>query len=283
MLLIDVPPIVWTISLLIAMGLFIYYALGRFGKRMLIAALTRQKVGLHSSVDHDLSKDQEQRIETISSLTNKIIRTIIILIVGTIILAELGVNIGPILAGAGVIGVAVGFGAQSLVKDFLSGIFIVIEDQYAKGDVVKLGDVSGKVVNFSLRRTVLRDMDGVEHHVPNGEIARASNYTKDWSNVHLNIPVDYKSNLDQVVQVLNDVAHGLSVDPEWKVYIRTEPQTLGVSAFEDSAIVVKLHGRVDADQKWAIERELRLRIKTAFDSAGISIPYPHQVQISKKN
>lgn len=277
-----IPISILRTAILVLLGIVFYYSFGRFGRKVVAVALAKRKIGL-TVPDHDLTKDQLQRIETISDLTDKIARIVIVLVFGTIVLSEFGVNIGPIIAGAGVIGIALGFGAQSLVKDFLSGIFIVFENQYAKGDTVELCEVRGKVVDFSLRRTVLRDMDGIEHHIPNGEIKRAANLTKDWANINLSISVDYDSDIEQVNNVLTKVSKGVSSDPEWKVYILTEPSVLGITAFEDSAIVVKLHGKVDADQKYAIERELRKRIKIAFDEAGIVIPYPHQVTVQKKS
>lgn len=260
------------IGLLIAIGLFIYYTIGRFGRKTVQAALTKRKMGLGTH-PHTLTHEEQQRIDTISSLFDKIARLVIILVLIGFILSEFGLNIGPLIAGASVLGVALGFGSQSLVKDFLAGIFIAIENHYGKGDIVELAGVRGKVVDFSLRRTVLRDMEGTEHSVPNGQITLSSNFTKDWSYVNLEIPINAKNDLETVFATLSAVAKSFSNDPEWKVYIYTQPTVLGIESFNNPGLVVKLQGKVDAEQKWAIERELRKRIKIAFDQAGIDTPY----------
>lgn len=271
---------VFRVGLIIIIGLFAYYGIGRFGKGAITLALTKKRTTFAKSVE--LSKDEEQRIETLSIVINKIGGIALLIIVGTMILSELGVAIGPILAGAGVAGIAIGLGAQSIVKDVLAGLLILVENQFVKGDTIKVGEVSGKVTDLSLRRTVLRDMSGVEHHIPNGEMKIVSNYTKDWANINMDISVEYDSDINQVTTVLNDVAEQLSNDPAWKVYVLTQPTVLGVQEFGASALVMKLHGRVDADQQWAIQRELRKRIKQSFDHAGINIPYPHVVTIKNK-
>ncbi|MDP3970168.1 MAG: mechanosensitive ion channel family protein [bacterium] len=274
--------LIFRLVLILAFALLVYWAIEKFGRRAIGVALTKRKTALSFNHDVGLSKDDIQRIDTLSMIINKIGLWVMVLITGTTILSELQVNIGPILAGAGVMGVALGFGAQSLVKDFLSGIFILIENQYVKGDVVKLGEAKGKVVDISLRRTVLRDMSGAEHHVPNGEIKNVVNYTKDWANVNLSISVDYDSNIDHVTNVLNLVAEELANDDEWKVYIQTQPTVLGVDDLADSAIKIRLHGKVEADHQWSVQRELRKRIKIAFDKEKIIIPYPHIVNLTKK-
>src|SRR4030043_1754813 len=143
------------------------------------------------------------------------------------LLSEVGINIAPVLAGVGIIGLAIGFGAQSLVKDIISGLFILIENQYRKGDVVKIADVSGLVEDINLRRTVLRDLDGIVHVVPNGEIRVASNLTKEWSRVNMNVSVSYGEDLDRVIAVINRGGRELAEDPEWAPSILTPPRALG--------------------------------------------------------
>lgn len=270
----------WNIVIIICSAFAAYYIVKVFGRRLIILGLEKKQAFTFGGTIA-LTSEDEQRIETLGLISARLTRLVIVLIAATMVLAELHINVGPILAGAGVLGVALGFGAQSLVKDFLSGIFIIVENQYVKGDVIKIKDVTGKVVDISLRRTVLRDMSGVEHHIPNGEITITSNYTKDWANINFDIPVPYSSDIEQVTTILNNVADGMANDPEWKVYIHTTPTVLGIQAFGDSAILIKLHGRVNADQQWAVGRELRKRVKSAFDSNAIVIPYPHQVVINK--
>ncbi len=269
--------VLFRISIFVIIGIALYYAIARFGRNTVKAALTKRKVGLGKH-PHELTTEEQKRIDTVSSLFDKIARLVIIILVIAIILTEFGLNIGPLIAGASVLGVALGFGSQSLVKDFLAGIFIAIENHYDKGDIVELAGVRGKVVDFSLRRTVLRDMEGTEHSVPNGQISLSSNLTKDWSYINLDVPINAANDLETVFTTLGEVAKSFSNDPEWKVYIYTQPTVLGVEAFNNPGLVVKLRGKVDAEQKWAIERELRKRIKTAFDQAGIATPYTYVVE-----
>lgn len=253
------------IIFIVIVCIIVYFLIKRFGRNTVRSALTKGK----ATVNHE----QQQRIDTLSIFFDRIARLFLLVAVAVLILAEAGVNIGPLLAGVGVIGIAVGFGAQSLVKDFFAGVFIVIENQYSKGDIVELSGIRGKVVDFSLRRTVLRDMDGTEHTVPNGEISRSANFTKDWSNINLDIPVNSTNSLNEVYTILADILESFAKDPEWKVFMYSQPTVLGIESFNNPGIIVKLHGKVDADQKWSIERELRKRIKLAFDDADISTPY----------
>lgn len=266
------------VGIIVLLGWVLHMSVSRFGKQVLMKALTTRKTGLHRK-EIMLSQDDEQRIETLSAAINQLTRLIIVLVAGTMILAELQVNIGPIIAGAGVLGVALGFGAQSLVKDVLTGVFILIENQYVKGDIIKINDISGTVVELSLRRTVLRDINGVEHHVPNGEITVASNYTKDWANINMDVSISYDDDMEMAITVLNTVAEELANNLEWKASILEQPSVLGVQELSSSSVVLRLKGKVIAEKQWAIERELNKRIKIAFDTAGISIPY-QQIVVS---
>lgn len=272
----QIQVVFFRITAFILIGVVVYYTIARFGRNTAKMALTKRKLGLGRNA-HTLTTEEQKRIDTVSSLFDKIARLVIIVLVLAIILSEFGVNVGPLIAGASVLGVALGFGSQSLVKDFLAGIFIAIENHYDKGDIVELAGVRGKVVDFSLRRTVLRDMEGTEHSVPNGQISLSSNFTKDWSFINLDVPIGATNDLETVFSTLSEVAKSFSNDPEWKVYIYTQPTVLGVESFNNPGLVVKLKGKVDAEQKWSIERELRKRIKVAFDQAGIATPYTNVV------
>lgn len=216
-----------------------------------------------------------KRARTLSGIISNALGALIGIAAVFMILSELGINIAPLLAGAGVVGIAIGFGAQSLVKDIFSGIFIILEDQYSKGDVVRIAGVAGLVEDINLRRTVLRDLDGIVHIVPNGEIRVASNFTKEWARVNLNVPVAYGENLDKVIGVLNRVGEELAKDEEFGKLIKSTPQVVGVDNFADSAIEVKVLGDTKPSQQWTVTRELRKRIKEAFDKEGIEIPWPH--------
>lgn len=218
----------------------------------------------------------EKRNETLMGVVVTTLRVAVMLLAGLIVLSELGVNIAPLLAGAGIAGLAIGFGAQSLVKDVIAGLFILFEDQYRKGDVVKVAGISGLVEDVNLRRTVLRDLDGVQHHIPNGEISSASNLTKQWSRVNLNIGVAYDTNLDRAIKVLNVAGMSLVEDAKWAKDIIKPPQVLRVDNFGDSAIEIKMLGETKPLRQWDVTGELRLRIKRAFDREGIVIPFPQR-------
>ena len=194
------------------------------------------------------------------------------------IFIELGINVTPILTGAGIVGIAVGFGAQDIVKNIFHGIFILMEDQYSEGDVVTIANITGTVENFDLRRTIIRDLDGVQHHVPNGEITVASNKTKGWSGINLDIGVAYNTNLSQLKRIVEQVGKELEQEHE---EVTKAPELAGVEEFADSAIVVKVLGKTKPGAQWSMSRELRKRLKEAFDKEGVEIPFPHQVEIRK--
>jgi len=202
-------------------------------------------------------------------------RVIIIIIAAFMILSELDINIAPILAGFGIAGIAVGFGAQYLIRDLIAGIFILIENQYRVGDVAKIADIAGLVEQVNLRKTVLRDLDGIVHHVPNGEIRVASNYSRHFARVNLNVPVSYGTDLDFAISVINRVCQEMAAEERWSKVIRSVPQVLRVDKLGDSGIDIKILGDVKPLEQWNVTGELRLRIKRAFDAEGIEIPWPH--------
>jgi small-conductance mechanosensitive channel len=224
----------------------------------------------------------QQREETLSHVFTRTGIALIVVLAFVTALPELGVNIAPLLAGVGIVGIAVGFGAQSLVKDFLSGIFILIDNQYGKGDVVQIAGISGLVEDVGLRRTVLRDLDGIVHYVPNGEIKVASNFTQEYSRVNLNISVAYDEDLDRVIEVINRVGQELASDPEWSEIILTPPEVLRLDSLGESGIELKVVGDTQPIRQWDVMGELRKRIKRAFDEEGIEIPYPHRVMVQPK-
>ncbi|MFC2066102.1 mechanosensitive ion channel domain-containing protein [Chloroflexota bacterium] len=216
-----------------------------------------------------------KRSRTLGGIITSIIGIIIVIVTLFMVLSEVGLDITPLLAGAGVVGIAIGFGAQSLVRDVVTGLFILMEDQYNKGDVVKIAGIAGLVEEVNLRRTVLRDLDGIVHTIPNGEVKTASNYTKDWSRVNLDIPVAYGEDLDRVTEVINRVGTEMTEDETFGPMIIGKPQVLRVNKFADSGIEMKVLGETKPLQQWAVTGELRKRIKKAFDAEGIEIPWPH--------
>jgi small-conductance mechanosensitive channel len=223
----------------------------------------------------------QQRIHTLVAVLRGSGRFVLVVWALFTILPELGVNVTPILASVGIAGIAVGFGAQSLVKDVISGLFILIENQYSKGDVVTVAGISGLVEEVGLRRTVLRDLDGIVHHVPNGQIAVASNLTQEWSRVNMNVSVAYGEDLDKVFEVINRVGHEMAADAEFGPLILKAPQVLRVDAFEESGIAIKILGDTEPIRQWDVMGELRKRLKKAFDEEGIEIPFPHRVVVMR--
>ena len=222
----------------------------------------------------DTKAAEEKRENTLIQVLNITLNVSVITISALMIMTELGINIAPLLAGAGIAGVALGFGAQYLVRDIITGIFILLENQYRVGDVVRIGTVSGVVERITLRITTLRDLDGIVHYIPNGEIKIASNMTKSKSKVNLNIGVAYNSDIDKVEKVINEVGNELAKDKEWKDKIREAPQVLRLNNLGDWAIEFKITGETEPMTQWAVTGELRKRLKKAFDKNGIEIPFP---------
>jgi len=220
-------------------------------------------------------EEMAKRSHTLANLLTGVSGVVITSVALFMVLSEVGVNIAPLLAGAGIAGIAIGFGAQYLIRDLITGMFILLEDQYNKGDVVKVAGIWGLVEDVNLRRTVMRDLDGAVHSIPNGEITTASNYTKDWSRVNINIPVAYGEDLDHVIEVLNRVGNELAQDEYFGPKIRSAPQVLRVDNFGDSSIDIKMLGETKPLMQWEVTGELRKRVKKTFDEEGIEIPWPH--------
>jgi small conductance mechanosensitive channel len=256
------------ILIIMVVGAVLWFVLNRFLPRIVrrVVAQTGYK---------ESKEELEKRTNTLLSIFKGMARVIIIIVVIIMVLDEVGVPIAPVLAGFGIVGVAVGFGAQYLIRDLIAGIFIILENQYRVGDVVKVADIVGLVENITLRKTVLRDLDGIVHHVPNGEIKTASNYTRHFSRVNLNISVGYGTDLDQAISVINRVGKELAEDEKWRKVIKSPPQALRVDNLGDSGIDIKILGDVKPMEQWAVMGELRLRLKKAFDAEGIEIPWPH--------
>jgi len=242
--------------------------------RIFIEKIMRKAVIADNFLSPEAEKKREDTLITVFEGT---FRAIIWIVAALMIVAELGVNIGPLLAGAGVIGLAVGFGAQYIIRDFFTGLFIILENQYRVGDVVCIGKICGEVENINLRMTILRDVDGAVHHIPNGEIKIATNMTKGFARVNLVIGVAYDTNLEKVKQVINQVGQEMIQDSEWKDKIIKAPEFIRVDNFSASSVDIKISGEVKPLEQWAILGELRKRIKLAFDKEGIEIPFPQRV------
>jgi small conductance mechanosensitive channel len=215
---------------------------------------------------------RQQRAQTMGSILKSISGGLIIAIVIVMVLDQVGVNIAPIIASAGILGIALGFGAQNLVKDFLSGIFMILEDQYGVGDSVDLGEALGTVEAVGLRVTRLRDVDGTVWYVRNGEILRVGNQSQNWARTVLDITVAYESDLDQVQQLLQEEATAMYEDEEYHDIIIEAPEVWGVERFDKDGAVVRVVLKTAPLQQWPVARALRQRIKARFDAAGIRIP-----------
>ncbi len=249
--------------------------IGRKFAMVFIGKLIRRAIVSNGYKTH---RDEEQREDTLISTIGAIVRAAIWIVSGMLLLAEMGIDTGPLVASVGIVGVALGFGAQSLVKDFIAGVFILTENQYRVGDVVELNQtVIGSVESFNLRTTVLRDLDGMQHHMPNGEISIATNMTMDYANINLDIGVGYDTDIDKLELLINTVGSELGQDDDWKDKIKQSPSFLRVNNFADSAIEVKITGRTEPRHQWAVTGELRRRLKKAFDKNGIEIPFPQRV------
>lgn len=217
----------------------------------------------------------KRRADTLSSVVRYSLSVSIIAIAGMMVLKELGIDIGPILAGAGVVGLAVGFGAQNLVKDVISGFFILLEDQIRVGDVVKLGDKSGVVERVTLRMVVLRDIAFNVHYIPNSEIQTVTNMTQYYSGYLFDIGVAYREDIDEVIEVMRKIDEELRSDPNFENLILEPLEVLGLQEFADSSVIVRARTKTLPLQQWSVGREFNRRLKKRFDELGIEIPFPH--------
>ena len=221
-------------------------------------------------------EESEKRATTLSRVFTGGAQIIVIVSGLFMILSKLAIPVGPVLAGFGVVGIAVGFGAQHLIRDLISGIFVIAENQYRTGDVVTIAGTSGLVEDINLRRTILRDLEGTVHVVPNGEIAVSANRTKNYSRVVLDVGVAYKENLERVILILNQIGNEISADPVIGLNIIKAPQVLRIQSFDDSCITIRILGDCKPMKQWNLRSELIRRIKARFDIEGIEIPFPHQ-------
>jgi small-conductance mechanosensitive channel len=231
----------------------------------LVTFLNREKLDIES----------RKRADTLSSVIRWVLRTGILLVAAVMLLGQLGVQIGPLLAAAGVAGLAVGFGSQNLVQDVISGFFLLLEDQVRVGDVVQLNDKSGLVEKITLRMTILRDFSGSVHYVRNGKIDVVTNMTKDYSYSVFEIGVAYGEDTDEVSAAIEAVGKDLLNDPAFKDDILAPVEVVGLDKFAESAIVLKARIKTKPSKQWRVGREFNRRLKKKFDALGIEIPFPH--------
>ena len=237
-------------------------------KATLLARSSKYKKGVKKA-------EAVKRINTLMDIIKKLGRLVIWLIFIMIFLRQIGLDIAPILAGAGIIGLAVGFGAQELVRDFISGFFMLLEDQIRIGDVADINGVVGIVEKIEMRTITLRDFSGTVHIVQNGKVNTLANMTKEWSAIVLEIGVAYKEDVDKVIGIMKEVGENMATDKEYKDQILEPVEIFGLDKFADSALIIKCRFKTIPLSQWSIGREYRRRIKYAFDENNIEIPFPH--------
>jgi len=259
------------VALRIAVIILVSAVISKLGRRLIDTFLNPERISGGLS---------DRRVNTLRGLARSLLKYSIYFIGGVMILEELGVSTTSILAGAGVLGLAVGFGAQNLVRDVITGFFILFEDQYAVGDYVTVSGVTGYVADMGLRVTKIRSWTGEMHIIPNGKIEQVTNYSRTGSGVLLEVSVAYEEDLDHVISVINDICHKMA--QEMPDLVIEEPKALGVVELGDSGVTIQVFGLVKPLQHWAYARELRKRLKEEFERVGIEIPYPHYVIMKKQ-
>jgi small-conductance mechanosensitive channel len=222
------------------------------------------------------SDEEEQRARTLTRVIHSTAVVALATIVVLMLLLELGVDVSPLIAGAGVAGVAVGLGAQTLIKDVIGGFFILLEDQFSVGDVIKVGDIAGGVEKMTLRATFLRDLEGTLHIIPNGEIRIVSNRTKDWSRAVLDLGVAYEEDIGRAMAALGEIGREFYRDEEFAPLLLEEPTVSGLEALGDWAMTIRIMVKTKPGKQWDVARELRCRVKESFEQEGIEMPYPRQ-------
>ena len=253
----------------ILIGMFVLLWLARVLEKRIVKLMVG-KNGAESLAE------RENRAKTLVSVFHNAANLFVIIGGLLMLISEVGVNIMPLVGAAGVVGLAVAFGAQNMVRDYFSGFMILLENQYGINDVIKVGDIGGLVERITLRVTVLRGLDGTVHFIPNGQIDKVSNMTHGWSRALFDIGVAYKEDVDVVMDTLMKLGRELRGDPTFRQLILDDPEMLGVDAFDDSAVVIKFFIKTRPLQQWTVKRALLRRIKKKFDEMGIEIPFPHR-------
>ncbi len=216
----------------------------------------------------------KKRMDTLDALGSNALEFFIIVIAGLMVLGQLGLDIGPAVAGLGIVGIAVGFGAQFLVRDYLNGSLILIENQFSRGDVIRVAGVEGTVEDFTLRRTTLRDLDGIVHTVPNGEIHVASNLTRVWSRINQDVTVAHGTDIERAIAVVDEVGRIMAADPVWKRRVLDAPKVDRIADLAEAGVTMKVLGTVRAADQWVAASDFRRRLLEAFRASGIDIARP---------
>jgi small-conductance mechanosensitive channel len=233
----------------------------------------RVRLGALQEGDRPRSLRRIQRADALGALLKSVASGVIWTVAAFMVLGAFGVNLGPLIAGAGIVGVALGFGSQALVRDFLSGIFMLVEDQYGVGDIIDAGEAAGVVEGVGLRTTRIRDVNGTLWHLPNGEIQRVGNMSQEWARTLLDVGVSYGTDIDQAAGIILDVATRMAAEDDYVPAFLDEPEIWGVERLGPDSVDIRLVVKTKPGDQWGIGRELRRRIKLAFDAAGIEIPF----------
>lgn len=270
--------IVWVRVVLTVVIAAVVHAIAR---TFIVVFVRRLVEGSRKIKRRKISVEDQKRVDTLTSLFRTASMLVIWVVAFFMILRQVGVDIAAVMTGAGLLGLIVGFGAQSAVKDFLAGVSIIVENQYRVGDIVTLvvggKEVSGVVEDLTIRITKMRDLDGKLHFVPNGSSQVVTNHTFEYANVNVDIGVSYEADIDKIERVINDVGTALAGDKDWKKDIIEPIQFLRVDAFDDSSVRIKSLGKVLPSKQWAVAGEFRRRLKRAFDEEGVTIPFPQIV------
>lgn len=251
----------------------IAWILTRIAKRMISSAVDGRMQRITDMPD----EDREKRAATVTGTLNKVAKVVIWSIAGVTAMAELGMNIAPIIAGLGVGALALAFAAQHIIRDYLHGFLIVTEDWYRVGEAVKIAGTAGLVTSINLRTTVLRDADGTLHQIPNGQITLASNMTREFARINFNIEVGYSEDLDRVMEVINDECEKMKADEAWTELLLNTPSAIRVDNLGASGVEIRVMGDTKPMSRVGAMGELKKRLKKRFDAEGIEIPFPHSV------
>ena len=257
----------------IAVIIVLAFILNRVLQRIIVKAV-RASV---KSDENTSAEAEKKREDTLIRIFSGTLNMLVLVVAAMMVLGEAGVEVGPLIAGAGIVGLAVGFGGQYLIRDIITGLFLMLENQYRIGDVVSIEGFSGEVQDISLRKTTLRGLNGTVHHIPHGSITKVSNMSKDFARVNLDMGVGYGTDISHLEEVINKTGNELAADPAFSESIISPPQFLRVNEFADSAIIVKILGDTKPLKQWEVAGELRRRLKVAFDREGIEIPFPQRV------
>lgn len=246
--------------------------------KLVFSKLIKKLVRKYAAKGGGASVDDSKRAETLIKIFIYTLNVVVFFIAAIMVFDELGINMKPVLASAGIIGLAVGFGMQYLIKDLVTGIFIIMENQYRIGDVVNFGNgIAGVVENISLRITTLRDMNGVVHYVPHGSITVVSNSARSFAKFNFVVGIAYGSDINKAIKIINETGKKLAEEQEWKDKIIVAPSFLRVDDLADSSVNLKVTGTVKPLEQWNVEGEMKKRVKEAFDAGGVEIPFPQRV------